>query len=351
MNFEKMIGTTGIASKGSTLYVANNKVITSIDSSEKTMDIPHKYDTVEAIVVSGNMLAGIFIKDKRYGIFLLDLDTKKFTSKYTLFRPYKIVISPDSTLVGISDNKFSIYIYDIQLAPVRKIDSGIKEAYTRIDIATNKQTTNQEFFMTNKTIKRKLQDTNTVFSLEPTDGEFLAIEYYENTLFIFYTTLANMFSVARYEISTNKMSKEIDGGPLTNNIYVCIHNNSVYISSTVNKVIPLSQFSGSPNTNNTNDANISSHYPSFELNSIQPDLWYDSLEVDVKSLKEKNENFEVDIKPAERNLFFYYIWVMVTIILVGLIYFSLTSSNPRAVNMIILLIIVISAVFIIREYI
>lgn len=346
-----MIGTTGVASNGSTLYVANNKVITSIDSSDKTTDIPHQYDRIEGIDVSGNILAGIFIKNKRYGVFLLDLDTKRFTSKFTLFRPFKVVISPEVNFVGILDNKFSVYIYDLQLSPVRKVDSGVKDAYTRVDVATNKQTHNQEYFMTNKDIKKTLQDTETQFSLGATDGEFLAIDYYENTLILFYTTQANMFSVARYEISTNKMSNEIECGPLTTNIFVCIHQNSLYISSVVNKIIPLSQFSDSPNTDNTNTENITSQYPTFELNSIQPDLLLDDLEVDVTALKEKNEKFEVDTKPAASNLFYYYIWVIVATVLVGLIYFSLTSSNPGAVNWIILLIVVLSAVFIIREYI
>jgi hypothetical protein len=65
MNFESMVGTTGIASAGSTLYVVNNKLITSIDRNDKKTDIPHSYDRVEHINVMGNLLGGVFIKDKK----------------------------------------------------------------------------------------------------------------------------------------------------------------------------------------------------------------------------------------------------------------------------------------------
>jgi hypothetical protein len=120
----------------------------------------------------------------------------------------------------------------------------------------------------------------------------------------------------------------------------------------VNKIIPLSDFTNSGSVQEvSNIVDTSSIYPTFELNSIPQDLEYDDLNVDIKALKDKNDSFVVDIKPAETNLFYYYVWVMVTVVLIGLIYFSLTSSNSGTINMIILLIIVISAVFIIREYI
>ena len=180
MNFETMIGTTGIASDGEKLFIANNTVITIIDREDKKKDIPHGYDRIEDIAVSGGFLSGIYVKDDKYGIFLLQLDLNlnnpNFTNLDTLsYEPYRILIetslSESKPLITTIDDKFNKYQYDSRLKEITKISGGVVH-YNEVDIAVGP---NQEYFMSTEDIKPVLSGNKLPIEL---NGELLKIHLY-----------------------------------------------------------------------------------------------------------------------------------------------------------------------------
>jgi len=177
-------------------------------------------------------------------------------------------------------------------------------------------------------------------------GDLIAIQPYLHYLFIFYATSYNMYSVVQYDLKDKAARRTIDCGYLSTDIYTCIHNQSLYISTTLNKIIPLSQFDLTPQ--DVVKAPVS--YPLFELNSIIPDLMEDKLHVNLEKLKERKESLAVDTTAAAASLQTYYVWIGIGLLLVGLIVVSVMTKSTIA-NLLILLILVFSFLFILRTYI
>jgi hypothetical protein len=148
----------------------------------------------------------------------------------------------------------------------------------------------------------------------------------------------NLYSVVQHDLSSNTNLKEIECGQYSSPIYTCVHKNDLYISSTVNKRIPLDSFSP---TGTTIEGFAS--YPLLELNSAYSN--FIELGIDLPKMKEKKESYAVDSKPVESSLFQYYVWIFIMILLIGLIVLGFITS-AGSVNIAILLILLTSAVFI-----
>lgn len=344
MPFDTMIGTTGVASNGEKLFIANNTKITTIDRSEKQTDIPHGYDHIEDIAVSGNFLAGIYVKDEEYGIFLLDLINVTYTSKENLsYEPYRIMIetnlSENTPTVFAMDNKFKRYIYNSFLVEKDTIPGGDR-AYDEVDIAKE---SGKEYFMSTSEIKPTLSGNKLPIQLS---GDFLKIQLYLDHLFIIYLSHYNMYSIVQYNTKTQEKLNEIEGGYFSTRIYMCIHRNTLYISSTLNRMISLSQFSLT-----SQELGTGGTFVLFNTESINPNLTEDTLDIDVTKMKERRELYAVDTKTAEKSYFKYYVWSAFAILFIILIYISFLFPATGPVNLILLAILLVAVLFILRSYI
>jgi hypothetical protein len=92
-------------------------------------------------------------------------------------------------------------------------------------------------------------------------------------------------------------------------------------------------------------------YSLFELQTPPVNFIEEELKINPTKLKEKKESLVVDIKPAESNLFYYYVWFGIAAILFGLIVLTFTAHEKRTINLIILLILLVTLFFILRRYI
>jgi hypothetical protein len=337
MNFETMIGTTGIASKGDILFIANNKFITRIDGTNKT-DLPHPYERIEDIVVGGNFLAGIYANEGTYGVFILDLTTNSYNS---IVLPNKLLkirfkLNDNQYYLFVVDNTQTIYIYNDNLVEITIFNAKIP--FNTIDIT---EAGDNIYLKIDNEIK--MNDLTNDSMNVTIKGDLLGIQGYANYLFIFYMSGMNLYSVVQHDLSSNTNLKEIECGQYSSPIYTCVHKNDLYISSTVNKRIPLDSFSP---TGTTIEGFAS--YPLLELNSAYSN--FIELGIDLPKMKEKKESYAVDSKPVESSLFQYYVWIFIMILLIGLIVLGFMTS-AGSVNIAILLILLTSAVFIIHSYI
>jgi hypothetical protein len=346
MNFESMIGTTGVASSGEKLYIANNGVITQVDKDDKKTNISHGYDRVEEIAVSGKNLVGICVKGEKYGIFILDLLTSLFFTNDTIdYDPYNIKLNMVGSELNITviDSKFGLYNYNDKLVQTSFVE-GDEYPYENVDIS---EIDSETYYMTNISIKKGDRTQNNIFI--PVSGSFLAIQTYQKYLFVFYKNDFNMYSIAKYDSQIDDVVTTIEGGYFSTKIYTCIYRNSIYISSTINKVFHLQKLAITQQEIMT-ASNVSIFSP-FELNSIMPNLMEETLDVDLNKMKEKRQSLNVDVGTAEASLSYYYLWIFIVIVLVGLIVLTFMNYKTSNLNIIILIIIVSSAFFILRSYI
>lgn len=347
-----MIGTTGVASNWDTLFIANNKVITKIDRMNVKRDIPHGFDRIEDIAVSEHNLAGIYVKDEVYGIFLMDLRTSEYKTNQSLtYEPYRIGFLPseflpsdatDETIIYTMDNKQKIYLYDIFLIKKETEINPSDIKFNEVDIAFL-QNQNQIFLMSSTDIK---EPGGTKLDIQ-VEGEFLTMVPFLHYLFIGYLSHYNMYSIIQYDTKTNTVVKQVDGGYFSTRIYMCIHGYSLYISSTLNRVFPLSSFSLAKEELETKK----DEYPLFLENGLTPNLKEVELTIDLAKIKERKQSFSVDTKTAESSLFKYYIWAIVATLFIILIYISFMTPPTGAVNIVLVLVLVAVVIFIIHSYI
>ena len=357
MSFESMGGTAGVVSDGNTLFIANSSVITTISRLDKTEDIPHAFDYIEAMCIGPIYLSGIYVKNDKYGIFLMNLKTRSFTTKYEVdYNPSTIKTLYDTSIYVI-DTFFNIYEYDAGL--------NLKTPAIPKEAKTNEYTTADAvvldnaiyFIMDTKMYSIVIRDPvhvagnmnpNTENEVKlPITENILTALYFNGHLLIFYMSQYNLYSILQYDTANKKVIKTIDGGYITNPLYACIHRNSLYISSTTNKIIPLSRF----DIPGMEKVGPPPSYSLFELQTPPVNFIEEELKINPTKLKEKKESLVVDIKPAESNLFYYYVWFGIAAILFGLIVLTFTAHEKRTINLIILLILLVTLFFILRRYI
>lgn len=349
MYFETLIGTTGIASNGDTLFIANNKVITKVKHDERK-DISHGYDRIEDIAVSGGFLAGICVNDEIYGIFLLDLKTFNYTknSMKLSYEPYRILLETNPTdnlpKITVLDDHFNKYVYDVYLIEKETIP-GLKKDVIHKNIAEidYEKGDGQEFFMTTTEIKPGLSEERLPINL---DGDMLTMQYFLNNLFIVHLSHYNMYSIAQYDITKKLMVMEKECGYFSTRIYICIHGPNIYVSSTLNRVIPLNQF-------RLSNEQLTQAKNAFSLldTNVSPNLREATLNIDLPKIKERKQSFAVDTGTADSSLFKYYIWMIIGIVFGILIYVSFMFPASGTINVVLLLILLAVSVFIIHSYI
>jgi len=348
MYFETLIGTTGIASSGDTLFIANNTVITTVKNDERK-DISHGYDRIEDIAVSTGFLAGICVNNEIYGIFLLDLKTFNYTKNSVAlpYEPYRILVETNASdnlpKITVLDDHFNKYVYDIYLIEKEKIP-GIKEViHKNIAEIDYEKGDGQEFFMTTTEIKPGLSEERLPINLE---GDMLTMQYFLNNLFIVYLSHYNMYSIAQYDTEKKIIVMEKECGYFSTRIYICIHGPNIYVSSTLNRVIPLSQF----RLTKEQLTESKNAYPLLNTN-VSPNLVEATLDINLPKIKERKQSYAVDTGTADSSLFNYYVWMIIGIVFGILIYVSFMFPASGTINVVLLLILLAVSVFIIHSYI
>ena len=156
-----------------------------------------------------------------------------------------------------------------------------------------------------------------------------------------------MYSVMQYDITTKNTTKVVEGGYFSTRIYMCIHRNSIYLSSTLNKVIPLTSFLLTPEEL----AKERIEFPLFIDGSLKPNLKESTLSIDLAKLKQRKQSFSVDTGTAESSLFNLYVWVVIAAVFILLIYVSYFTPYNGTINMILIFVLISVIIFIIHSYI
>lgn len=349
MNFEEMIGTTGVASDGNTLYVANNRVITRIDRVDNKTDIPHSFEFIEYLYVGPRHLCGIYAKDlakETYGIFIMELATNLFTNIDVGYYPSIIkskFIVTGKLLIVVLDKYYNSYMYDDLLNLEYSLESGPPLPYRTVDYII---TGAVDITSANNQLNLVPEDEvlNKTFTV---DNDIITTLYLANILYIVYKSGYNEYSILGYDLVQRKILKTIFGGHSTIPVYACIHLNSIYISAETNKIIYLSAFDPPADV-------YTSLKPTFDLfdNSHQTVQFIDeTLNINTAKLKERTDSLIVDTKPVVSSHVYYYVWFIVCIFLLALMILTFFAKEKRVLNIMILLILSVALFFLLRRYI
>lgn len=325
MDFESMVGTTGIASSFDKLYVVDNKVIAIIDLYGEYEEVPHPYDWITAIVIGELYLYGIYSKDKKYGIFSMDMMSHFFKKMPLTYTPVNLLYQYKTIIVIGSD--FKAYFYEQNLVlreglePMIKIDNPVSFMTVGLTGGDEKIFTSYERDVYDSSLKKILT----------AEGKILNMVYYEKYLFVIYTPapLYNHYSILQYDPVNKKNVKVIEGGHISGPpVYACVYGNDLYISASTNKIIELSMFDlpNKPTQQTTRKPVI---YSMFELNKINQPFLTDKIDIDPEKIKKLRDYGPVDTSPAGNSLFRYYVWMFIFVFIVavmGLAYFFKENS-------------------------
>jgi hypothetical protein len=350
MNFESLVGTTGLTTYQNKVFIVNNKVITVMDQYRKQTDIPHSFEWVSCITAGDNSLFGIYYNNT-YGLFEMDLNTNTFLSVPVDFTPVLFLNLDHSKLeLVVIDDQSNQYTCNKQLKVTKNgtilKDHVITTDFMTFNLAKTEKTT---YFSANDTITDLKTNTPLPVTI---NGTILSMQYYLTFLFILYVSDYNQYSVMQYDISNNKVVKTMEGGYISGPpVYTCIYQNYLMISASTNKQIPLNIFEIPllpPQTSNT--YTIKGDYPLFDLPKFQPLFIESPVEVNIPmdKLKKMNDSLVVDTRPAEKNLFLSYVWMFIGILVFIVILFMICFKESIAIHRIALLILVLGTLFIIK---
>ncbi len=349
MDFESLVGTTGLTTFQNKVYIANNKALTSMDSYRTQIDFPHSFDFISSITAGGNSIFGIFCNGDQYGLFAMDVDTKTFNSVSVDFIPVSILfISPSVGLVVV-DDEYRYYQCNSELITTLSGTIPItkpKQPFMTFGLTKTEST---YYFCTNE----QIIDMSTLEPLPLSiDGTILSIQYYLNNLFVIYISDYNHYSILQYEPVKNTTVKTIEGGYSSGPaLYSCIYQNFLFISASTNKLIPMTLFDIPLLKAQTSESyQMMNNYPLFELPNTQPVFIEESVSIPTEKLKKMNETLDVDIRPAEKSLLMSYVWMFVAFMTVCLVVLMLVFQENKILPRIAILVIVGSILFILKSY-
>lgn len=360
MEFENLIGTTGVTTDVNNLYVANNKVISILDLYGHQTDIPHPYERVSGITMSPEALFGIYDNGENgtNGIFEMKLSSHTFREVPVNFNPVSIFyLDGSNDGIVIMDDMYHYYRCDNRLI-IKLTDKVLPKELIPTKFMTFGMTKgmNTTYFSTND----KVIDMNTLKPLPlSVNGNILSIQYYLDFLFIIYVSDYNHYSILQYDPIKNKEIKTIEGGMISGPpLYSCIYQNYLVISASTNKMIPLNLFDIPLLINTTYiplDIKPPDPYQLFDLLEFAPSYIDQSIDkpIDFKidTLKTRHESLQVDTGPAEKGLFFSYLWLFLFLFIISIFLLLQVFQEDRSVHRVALFILVVSIPFIINSYI
>ena len=342
MNFESLVGTTGIASSFNILYVVDNQNIVITDQYGESKEVHHDFDWISSITTSDLLLFGIYGKEEKCGIFSMDMTTHFFKMVPVAYTPVNLFyINKQLTVL---DSEFKEYVYERNLA----LKTGGEPILT-VDVSLNFMTIGftggdeKIYFSKGKDVYDT--DKNKLFSVE---GDVLSLLYYKKNLFVIFNSLYNHYSILQYDLQENKPVKTVDGGYISGPpVYSCIYGNDLYISASTNNLVSLELFNLSMDTVKIERKRVI--YPMFELNKINQKFLTDEVKIDTEKLKRFKDAGEVDTTLAQNNLIQYYVWVFIFIFIITIMILAYFFKENSLFPAILLTILFIAISYVIKN--
>lgn len=355
MEFDRMIGTTGVTADSFNLYVANNTNISVIAENGSIADYKHSYQNVTVLSMGQNVLYGIYSNGSAKGLFQMDVTTKIFRSVPVEYNPVFIYgLKNSATDVLVFDDAYQIYRYDASLAIKTRatpLPAQIKPFTYTTFVMT--QANNTSYYATND----KIINLDTLEPIPLTiPGKIWGLHYYMDNLFIIYLSDYNQYSILQYNPLQQKVVKTVEGGLVSGPpLYSCIYKNNLLVSGTVNKTFPLTLFDLPgliPNTNTTTNTMTNPNpYPLFELLENTPLYLDENVERKIEEIQTKTMTLEPDLKPAETAYMLTYLWWIVLLVLLGLFLWVVQVKETTMIHRIAFAIMIVSILFIFYRYI
>jgi len=324
-DFESMVGSTGVASDGTNVFVAHNSKIKKLGS---TTEIAHGYSWVGAITIYDSKIFGIGqtnnSKDAIFSIptSLTPSEPKKIEVSYV---PINILYTKNLKLCVI-DSTGAIHTYDTNLnfrnkydlyhlsdSPYRPITMIEMYGYPYIAIQ------NEIYFG----IQKELTLENTIYSMAKD----------VSNKWVMYASSGRTYLIQGYDYRGQRIGDPVMGGILPENqMYSCILGDDLYISSSVNKKITLPNRAKPLETDTTTnwtttDRTIENH----TFTAVLPNM-YDPI-----ATEKKLDAIVLEPKPTEKKLSLMYVWFGICLILLAILAAMLNGETPSFLYVLLIL--------------
>ncbi len=325
-DFESMVGSTGVASDGTNVFVAHNSKIKKVGSGT---EVAHGYSWVGAITIYDSKIYGIcYTKDKKDAIFSIPAsltltnqsDQKKIEVSYV---PINLVYTANLKLSVIDStgilhnydsnlNSISNYdIYHLTDSPYRPISMIEMYGYPYIAIQ------NQIYFG----VQKDLTLQNDIYSMAK-DGY---------NRWIMYASSGRTYLIQGYDHVNQPIGTSVTGGILPENqMYSCILGNELYISSSVNKKLTLPTRENKEPPPRTDNWLITDR--AIENHTFSKTTSYDPI-----ATEKKLDAIVLEPKPTEKKLSLMYVWFSICLILLAILAAMLNGETPSFLYVLLIL--------------
>jgi len=328
-DFVSMFGSTGVASDNTNVFVAHDGKIKKVGSPT---ELSHGYSWVGGITVYDNKIFGICSttegKDAIFSIpstLILpnSSDHKKIEVSYvpiniTYTANLKLSVIDSTGILHNYDtnlNSTSNYdIYHLTNSPYRPISMIEMYGYPYIAIE------NEIYFGIQKDLTLK----SNIYSIAKDNSN----------KWVMYASSGRTYLIQGYDQMNQTIGDSIMGGILPENqMYSCILNNELYISSSVNKKLTLPDRTNKTtnpswwNNWNTTDRTIEHH----TFTEVSRDM-YNPIETEKKL-----EAIVLEGKPTEKKLSLMYVWLSICLILFAILAGMLQGPPPSFLYVLLIL--------------
>lgn len=324
-DFVSMVGSTGVASDGTDVFVAHNAKIKKVGT---TKELAHGYSWVGGITIYDGKIFGICqTTDQKDAIFSIPTsltlatssDQKKIEVSYV---PINLIYTTNLKLCVI-DSTGVIHTYDKNLnsrntydiyhltdSPYRPISMIEMYKYPYISIQ------NEIYFG----IQKDLTLEHNIYSMAK-DG---------SNKWIMYASSGRTYLIQGYDQMNQRIGTAVTGGILPENqMYSCILGDDLYISSSVNKKMTLPDRVKPTEKDqpdwNTTDRTIENHTFS-EITSYDP-----------IAAEKKLEAIVLEPKPTEKKLSLMYVWITICLVLLAILAAMLNGETPSFLYVLLIL--------------
>ncbi len=315
--FQSLRDTTGVASDGTTLYVATGSTLKMLGNTISEKKLPYTW------------IGGISVGDKVYGVCMPTATTNAIFSM-TKTSPYRLkkvdvsyipinIVYTENFKVTVIDSTGKIYTYDNNLAakdeyeflnlpsdPYRHISMIDLFGYPLIAYDKKTMFGPQEDLVLDKTIYSMASGNNVKWVISQASGR----EY----------------KIQGYDFQNKKVGNVIPGGSLPETqMYACVHKKHLYISSSINKVVSAKS-----------ESNWS--FPTWwwswswsirDLKSfVDHDFQAHKVTYDPIETERKLEAIVLEKKPTEKKLTQVYLWIGICAILLLILAGMLSGYTP-----------------------
>ena len=344
-DFTEMIQTSGVASSDTQLFIANNTKITRIVYSSTTpladtvpIHIDHPYGWIGALTLGREKLFGIFLKNEQYGIFSMTLaeDIKDivFDQVYLNYHAVNlcIIYSDNVAILQVIDTFCILHAYSDALIETQVIKpfNFAERTFMRSGMTMVKSVDEKQGILFSIDNRVYLGPEVVLTIDEPT---IYGISFYNKTLLVLAPSGSMTYEVQTYVYEIDKLVKKttLTGGTISyDQMYMCVFKDSLYISATENKVVPL--------TGVMKDKDMLFNFSPLDITTYTftqvVDLPADSSTFNTEKIKEHSVILD---RPMNRTLGNLYVWGAIGILLVSILILMVNGGVPSFLYGILLL--------------